>query len=71
MSDQSPSFGILPRHLAVIMDGNGRWAQARGLSRSDGHTAGTEAAKALITECRRLGIGHVTQIGRASCRERV
>jgi len=60
MSDANPSFEVLPRHLAVIMDGNGRWAKARGLSRSDGHAAGTEAAKALVTECRRLGIGHVT-----------
>ncbi len=60
MSDEKPSFEVLPRHLAVIMDGNGRWAKARGLSRSDGHAAGTEAAKALITECRALGIGHVT-----------
>jgi len=42
------------------MDGNGRWAKARGLPRSEGHAAGTEAAKALVEECRRLGIGHVT-----------
>ncbi len=60
MSDETTTFEVLPRHLAVIMDGNGRWAKARGLSRSDGHAAGTEAAKALVTECRALGIGHVT-----------
>jgi len=60
MSQDTPTFAVLPRHLAVIMDGNGRWAKARGLARSDGHTAGTEAAKTLVTECRKLGIGHVT-----------
>jgi undecaprenyl diphosphate synthase len=42
------------------MDGNGRWAKARGLPRSEGHKAGTEAAKAIITRCRELGIGHLT-----------
>ena len=50
----------IPRHLAVIMDGNGRWAQARGLSRSEGHKAGTETAKRLVTRCRELGVGHLT-----------
>jgi undecaprenyl diphosphate synthase len=42
------------------MDGNGRWAQRRGLPRSEGHKAGTEAAKAVVTRCRELGIGHLT-----------
>ncbi|WP_027177217.1 isoprenyl transferase [Maridesulfovibrio hydrothermalis] len=51
---------MMPRHLAVIMDGNGRWAKARGLSRSEGHKAGTEAAKAIVTKCRKLGIKHLT-----------
>ena len=50
----------LPRHLAVIMDGNGRWAERRGLKRSEGHKAGTETAKKLVTRCRELGIGHLT-----------
>jgi undecaprenyl diphosphate synthase len=50
----------LPRHLAVIMDGNGRWAQARGLSRGEGHKAGTESAKRLVTLCRERGIEHLT-----------
>lgn len=51
---------MLPEHLAVIMDGNGRWAKARGLSRSEGHRAGTEAAKNLVTRCREVGIKHLT-----------
>ncbi|SKA69181.1 polyprenyl diphosphate synthase [Paradesulfovibrio bizertensis] len=42
------------------MDGNGRWATSRGLSRSDGHKAGTEAAKEFVTECLKLGVQHVT-----------
>ena len=42
------------------MDGNGRWAQKRGLPRSEGHRAGTEAAKAAVTSCRRLGVSHLT-----------
>lgn len=51
---------MLPKHIAVIMDGNGRWAKARGLSRSEGHRAGTEAARAIVTRCRELGVGHLT-----------
>ncbi|WP_294514071.1 polyprenyl diphosphate synthase [uncultured Bilophila sp.] len=50
----------LPAHIAVIMDGNGRWAQERGLSRSEGHKAGVRAAKAIVTECRTIGIRHLT-----------
>lgn len=55
-----PASANLPRHLGIIMDGNGRWATARGLSRSDGHKAGTEAARAIVTRCRELGIRHLT-----------
>lgn len=51
---------MLPKHVAVIMDGNGRWAQRRGLPRAEGHRAGTEAARAVVTRCRELGIGHLT-----------
>lgn len=47
-------------HLAIIMDGNGRWAKARGLSRSDGHKAGTETAREIVRECRKLGIPYLT-----------
>jgi len=47
-------------HLAIIMDGNGRWARARGLDRSDGHKAGTETAREIVKECRKLGIPYLT-----------
>lgn len=50
----------LPQHIAVIMDGNGRWARERGLSRSEGHLAGVDAVRTLVRECRRRGIGYVT-----------
>lgn len=50
----------LPRHLAIIMDGNGRWAQSRGRPRSFGHIKGTRVAKKIITECADLGIKHLT-----------
>lgn len=48
------------RHLAVIMDGNGRWAQARGLPRAAGHRAGVKAARNLVTEAGRKGIDVLT-----------
>lgn len=51
---------MLPQHIAIIMDGNGRWASQRGLSRGEGHKAGVRAAKAIVTECRTLGIRHLT-----------
>jgi undecaprenyl diphosphate synthase len=50
----------LPRHIAVIMDGNGRWAQARGQSRLVGHAAGAERAKELTERCGTLGIEVLT-----------
>lgn len=50
----------LPIHLAIIMDGNGRWAQARGLPREAGHRAGAETVRTIVTECRSLGIRHLT-----------
>ncbi len=48
------------RHIAIILDGNGRWAAARGLSRSEGHKAGTEAVRKVITECRSMGLEYLT-----------
>lgn len=50
----------IPAHVAIIMDGNGRWAQQRGLERSAGHRAGSEAARAITTEACKLGIQHLT-----------
>jgi undecaprenyl diphosphate synthase len=50
----------LPRHVAVIMDGNGRWAEARGLPRVAGHREGSEAVRAVTRAARRVGIEALT-----------
>jgi undecaprenyl diphosphate synthase len=50
----------LPRHIAVIMDGNGRWAAARGLPRPAGHKAGVAPVRMIIEECARRGVGALT-----------
>ncbi|MBR2835341.1 MAG: isoprenyl transferase [Coriobacteriales bacterium] len=50
----------IPRHIAIVMDGNGRWAKARGESRSFGHAAGVEALREVITAAVRLGVGALT-----------
>lgn len=50
----------LPIHIAIIMDGNGRWAKAHGFNRSQGHKAGVDTAKSIVSECRNLGIKHLT-----------
>src|SRR5438045_6145005 len=50
----------LPRHVAIIMDGNGRWAQQRGLPRIEGHRRGVKSVRAAIEECCRLGIQQLT-----------
>ncbi len=50
----------VPRHVAVIMDGNGRWARERGLPRAAGHRAGAEAVRESIQGCRDLGIEFLT-----------
>ena len=46
----------VPRHVSIIMDGNGRWAQARGLDRSQGHVAGVDALREAVTTSVRLGL---------------
>jgi undecaprenyl diphosphate synthase len=50
----------LPRHVAVIMDGNGRWARQRGLPRVEGHERGVRSVRATVEECCRLGIGQLS-----------
>ncbi len=50
----------LPRHVAVIMDGNGRWAQQRGLPRIEGHRRGVKSVRVIVEECARLGLGQLT-----------
>ncbi|MBI4047157.1 MAG: isoprenyl transferase [Devosia nanyangense] len=56
---QRPGLRI-PRHLGVIMDGNGRWARARGKPRTEGHIAGVKALRRLVELCMRYGVDHLT-----------
>lgn len=50
----------LPKHVAIVMDGNGRWAQRRNLPRNAGHRAGVKSVDEIVTTCRRLGIQALT-----------
>jgi undecaprenyl diphosphate synthase len=62
MLDVSPQplCSVTPRHIAIIMDGNGRWAQARGLPRLAGHRQGAEAVRRSVESCRELGVSYLT-----------
>ncbi|MGD9873184.1 MAG: isoprenyl transferase [Kiritimatiellia bacterium] len=57
MSEPSSS---IPRHVAIIMDGNGRWAKQRGLPRIKGHEAGAESVRTAVRTCKKLGIKYLT-----------
>ncbi len=50
----------IPQHIAIIMDGNGRWAMERGKERSYGHQAGVDAVRCITSECTRLGVKYLT-----------
>lgn len=56
----SEDIMVVPKHIGIIMDGNGRWAKARGKNRSFGHKAGVEALRKIIKHCGDLGIDYVT-----------
>lgn len=58
--DTDTEFSVLPKHIGIIMDGNGRWAKKRALPRSAGHKAGAEVFRTISKECGRLGIEYVT-----------
>ena len=53
----------IPRHVAIILDGNGRWAKAKGLPRAAGHKKGCEAVEQTVEDCARLGIRYLTVYG--------
>jgi undecaprenyl diphosphate synthase len=59
-NDKSAEQEILPRHIAIIMDGNGRWAKKRGLPRTAGHAAGAETYRRIATLCSDMGIEYLT-----------
>ncbi len=62
--DEFPHLSLdparLPRHVAIVMDGNGRWATKRGLARSEGHRRGKDSVRAVVEAARELGIPYLT-----------
>ena len=50
----------IPEHIAIVMDGNGRWASSRGLPRTAGHKAGAETFRRIATHCSRIGLPYLT-----------
>ena len=59
-TDQAGRAKSLPRHIAIIMDGNGRWATKRGLPRTAGHKAGAETFRRIATYCKNIGVEYLT-----------
>ena len=64
MADKNMTAGdgkmTVPRHIAVILDGNGRWAKKRGLPRTAGHAAGAETFRKIATYCKNIGVQYLT-----------
>jgi len=60
MQERRIRADLLPRHVAIIMDGNGRWAERRGLDRIEGHRAGIESVRAVVRAAHELGVGQLT-----------
>lgn len=60
VSVQAPAGGAVPAHVAIIMDGNGRWASARGLPRSEGHRRGVEAVRRTVKAAMEQGVRYLT-----------
>jgi undecaprenyl diphosphate synthase len=60
MQDSLKGIGNIPRHIAVIMDGNGRWAKAKGRLRIFGHQAGVESVRDITEACAQLGVEYLT-----------
>ena len=60
LAERNIARARLPRHIAVIMDGNGRWAQKRTLPRIEGHRRGVKSVRCMVEECSRLGLQQLT-----------
>ncbi|MGL5634825.1 MAG: isoprenyl transferase [Sarcina sp.] len=60
IEDISLDMDNIPKHIAIIMDGNGRWAKKRGLPRTMGHKAGAETIRKVLKECDSLGVKYLT-----------
>jgi undecaprenyl diphosphate synthase len=63
---EAPDGGAIPRHVAIIMDGNGRWAKARGLPRAAGHREGAEALRRIVRAAAEFGVDYLTVFGFSS-----
>lgn len=57
---EKPQTPEMPNHIAIIMDGNGRWAKSRGLSRSAGHREGAKTVERIAEHCRQIGVRYLT-----------
>jgi undecaprenyl diphosphate synthase len=57
---ESMDMSNMPKHIAIIMDGNGRWAKERNLPRTLGHKAGVETIRSIVKECNKLGVKYLT-----------
>ncbi len=60
IDEAQPYSGPIPRHVAIIMDGNGRWAHRRGLPRSEGHEAGATSVRKVVRACGKMGVEALT-----------
>lgn len=60
MTDRKKDIPVVPRHVAIIMDGNGRWARARGLERSAGHVEGVNAVRRITRAASEMGVEYLT-----------
>ena len=60
LAQMQADLSRLPRHIAIIMDGNGRWAKKRGLPRTAGHAAGAETFRTIATYCKDIGLDYLT-----------
>lgn len=60
LQEKLKAKGNLPRHIAIIMDGNGRWAKKRGLPRVAGHSEGVKSVRDIVEACAQLGIEYLT-----------
>jgi len=59
-TSERPAADRVPAHVAIIMDGNGRWAESRGLPRLEGHRRGADRVREIVEKCPDLGISHLT-----------
>ncbi len=59
-TDMNLDMNNIPKHIAIIMDGNGRWAKERSLPRTMGHKAGVETIREIVKECNKLGVKYLT-----------